>query len=192
MDDLSRLQTSKTWIVDPIDGTREFSRGIPEYAISVALVENHVPILSCIYNPATQELFHAIAGQGAYLNGQLIICKQSSNQKIHILVSNSEYSKGKWQPFISDYQVEHLGSIAYKLALVASGKADATLSLGYKNEWDIAAGVLLIQEAGGSVFNKNNQLIKFNQPNTLVHGIIAGNKQSVEKIFTVLSDKDFI
>jgi len=177
-DNLERLNKQRVWILDPIDGTIEFAKGVPEYGISLALVENGEPILAAVFNPATAELFHAIKDQGAWLNGERIYCNQTTTDKPILLASRSEYKRGEWAQFEAAHKVKQVGSIAYKLALVASGKAHATWSLGPKNEWDIAAGVLLVAEAGGIVSDKNKQAFRFNQQNVLVNGVVASSALS--------------
>lgn len=177
-DDFNRLNCKYVWVVDPIDGTREFMQRIPEYAISVALIENEQPVLAAVFNPATNELFHAIKGEGAWLNEQLIHCNFPHHEQLTILASRSEFKHGSWQPYIGHHQVKPIGSIAYKLALVAAGRAHATFSLGPKSEWDIAAGVLLIEEAGGKVVNKDEQPFRFNQQHVRVNGIIAASQET--------------
>ena len=196
IDNNKRLSCKRVWLVDPIDGTKEFVKGIPEFAISVALVENGKPILAAIYNPMTEQLFHALKNQGAWLNGKPIHGHGSTHSsaqsntpsnaqtKLKILASRTEMSDGTWSQFINDknIDVQPIGSIAYKLGLVAAGIAHSTFSLGPKSEWDIAAGVLLIEEAGGVVTDKTNQPFKFNLPNIRVNGIIAASKESYQQI----------
>jgi len=184
-DDLSRLQCKRVWIVDPIDGTREYAANIPEYALSVALVEEGKPVLAAIYHPPSGELFYAVRGQGAWLGNRQIHCDPLVPQKLLLLASRSEFERGEWERFLADHQVKPVGSIAYKLALVAAGRANATFSLGPKNEWDIAAGVLLVHEAGGVAINKAGKEVQFNCKNTLVDGMLASSKQAsklVQKI----------
>lgn len=185
-----RLAAQRVWIVDPIDGTREFAKGIPEYAISVALVEGGMPILACVYNPAKGELFYAIKGKGAWVNGERMNCKGTTNSHLLLLGSRSEYARGEWTAFATLHTVKAVGSIAYKLALVASGQAHATFSLGPKNEWDIAAGTLLITEAGGEVTNKLGEKIKFNQKITTVNGIVASARENQSHVFSMLRNQD--
>lgn len=186
-DDATRLNCKRVWVVDPIDGTKEFVKGIPEFAVSVALVEDGVPILAAVLNPMTHELFHASRGQGAYLNGSPIHCDLPYTGMLTILASRTEMANGDWDSFSKDNDIRVVGSIAYKLALVAAGKAHATFSLGPKNEWDIAAGTLLVQEAGGVVTDKHKKLIKFNQPVTLVNSIIATSLATHERIHQLSS-----
>lgn len=187
VDTLLRRDAKRIWIVDPIDGTREFAKGVPEYAISVALIENEQPILAAVFNPATNELFHAKKGEGAWLNGQVINCRENASANLILLASRSEYRRGEWSAFEVDNEVQQIGSIAYKLGLVAAGKADATFSLGPKNEWDIAAGVLLVTEAGGIVTNQRGQPFVFNQENVLVDGIVATSQQSHAQIAKMIA-----
>jgi myo-inositol-1(or 4)-monophosphatase len=192
-DDFSRLDKNLVWIVDPIDGTKEFVSGIPEYAVSVALVENGLPVLAAVYNPAVQELFTAAAGQGAWLNGKAINSEHELTEKLILLASRSEIKRGEFEPFESFAQIRPCGSIAYKLALVAAGRADATFSLGPKNEWDIAAGVLLVSESGGKANNLNGAPFIFNQRKTLVDGIVAAaslTAQPVRKLIEQVTSRE--
>lgn len=183
VDDVKRLSCNKVWIVDPVDGTKEYASGIPEYAISVALVENGIPVLASVYNPATNELFHAIKNGGAWCNDKPVRCADvASHQQLLLLASRSEYERGEWLQVEKQYRVQQVGSIAYKLALIAAGKAQAVFSLGQKNEWDIAAGVLLVTEAGGMVTDLHGKQFQFNHENVLVDGIIATTKSCHDEI----------
>lgn len=173
-----RLTKKRVWIVDPIDGTKEFISGIPEFTVSVALVNEGCPMLASVYNPATGEFFTAIRGEGAWLNGNKIQANHPFRDRPVILASRSEIQRGEFQPFEPYAVIQPVGSIAYKLGLIAAGRADATFSLGPKNEWDIAAGVLLVEEAGGKVTDKEGMPFTFNRPNPLVNGIIAATKNT--------------
>ncbi|RDI48687.1 3'(2'),5'-bisphosphate nucleotidase CysQ [Aquicella lusitana] len=185
VDDSSRLECERVWVVDPIDGTKEYAYGIPEYAISVALVEKGKPVLSAVFNPATNEFFHAIKNEGAWLNNQKIVCTPDvTSNPFLLLASRSEYKRGEWERF-QQHQIKQVGSIAYKLALIAAGQGDATWSLGPKNEWDIAAGVLLVQEAQGRVTDKKKGEFIFNRHEVKVDGIIAAAATAYERIFAL-------
>lgn len=186
-DSPARLSKSRVWVVDPIDGTREFILGIPEYAVSVALVENGVPVLAGVYNPETQECFHAVKGEGAYCNGVKVHCRSQAASPYVLLASRSEFKRGEWAPFASQ-AVKVVGSIAYKLALVAAGQADATFSLGPKSEWDIAAGVLLVTEAGGYAGTCEGMPYVFNQANCRVPNIAACSEVFKSKLLRLLSE----
>lgn len=187
-DNEKRLHCEYVWIVDPIDGTREFVQGLPEYAISVALVERGRVILGVVYNPAQKKMYHALAGQGAWCNHNRVQCSALSNGKLSILASRNEFERGEWTVFQDKATINPVGSIAYKLALVASGEADATFSLDNKNEWDIAAGVLLVHEAGG-ISNANPHLGGFNKKNPLVDNIIASSANSWDMLCSLIENE---
>jgi myo-inositol-1(or 4)-monophosphatase len=186
VDNISRLECDRVWVVDPIDGTREFVSGIPEYAVSIALVEDGLVVLAVVYNPETDEMFTALRGRGAFLNGRRIHCKQCCQGQLVLLASRSESKRGEWERFNSE-QVKPTGSIAYKLGLVAAGLADATFSLVPKSEWDIAAGVLLVSEAGGVVTDASRHPFVFNQTNVLVNGIVASSSPSARRVMALIA-----
>ncbi|MBF0590219.1 MAG: 3'(2'),5'-bisphosphate nucleotidase CysQ [Magnetococcales bacterium] len=163
-DDRSRMSRSRVWVVDPIDGTKDFIQGRKEYAISVGLVEDGLPVAACTLNPATGELFTALKGGGAFLNGKAI--KTSDRTQFDgatCLASRSELGRGEWEQFHGLLKPSPMGSVAYKLALVAAGRYDMTFTLTPKSEWDICSGVLLVQEAGGRITNKEGEPFRFNK-----------------------------
>lgn len=174
-DDSSRLSCDVLWVVDPIDGTREFVDGIAEWSISVGLVASGVAIAGGIVNPATNEHFLGSLGTGVTYNGKP--CKSSCRTRLEgatILASRQEYLRGDWQEFEGQqFRIRPVGSIAYKLALVAAGVGDATWTLQPKHEWDIAAGVALVNAAGGLACCTQNTHLRFNRYDTLVPGMIA-------------------
>src|SRR5277367_5537062 len=131
VDDASRLDKSRVWVVDPLDGTREFVQGIPEFCVSIGFVENGRPVAGGIYNPATQETFLGAVDCGVTYNGKP--AKASERAKLdgsQVLASRSEMKRGEWKAFeSSSFQVRAMGSVAYKLALVSAGLADITFTL---------------------------------------------------------------
>jgi len=188
IDDPERLLHRLVWVVDPLDGTKEFVMGIPEFSISVALVRLGLPVLGIVYNPATDELFTAERGQGATFNGKPVSVSDCADlQNARVDASRTERQRGEFEPFEDMVEVNTMGSIAYKLARVAAGMTDATWSRGPKNEWDICAGVLLVQEAGGRCVNLDDLVFTFNRPDTLVNGIIADNGHLHDQIVAALS-----
>jgi myo-inositol-1(or 4)-monophosphatase len=176
------------WIVDPLDGTREFVLKIPEYAVSVALVEDGVPVLGAVYSPLNHELYAAVKGQGALLNGRPIHCDHRLSGRPVVEVSRSDIEKGRFAAFANDLDLRPCGSIAYKLARAAAGQADSTLSITPKNEWDIAGGVLLVSEAGGRVTDLAGKVHVFNNEDTLVDGVIAASREAYGPI-KMLTDR---
>jgi myo-inositol-1(or 4)-monophosphatase len=175
-DSAERLNKARVWIVDPLDGTKEFIKHIPEFAVSIGLVENGTPVLGVEYNPIRDELFAGARGAGVTLNGAPVrVSATDSLPAARVLASRSETDRGEWDEFRDDFAVELTGSVAYKLALIAAGRGDATFSLTPKNEWDICAGTALITEAGGRITDRYGQPLRFNQRDTRLPGIIASN-----------------
>ena len=190
VDSPERLSKKCVWVVDPLDGTKEFIEGVPNFVVSVALVENGEPIVGVLYNPVTKEMFSAAKGKGAFLNNEPIQCatKENVNEMV-ILNSRSETRRGLWQPFADTFgELKAIGSVAYKLGLTAAGQADIFASLRPKNEWDICAGNCIINEAGGKLIDLNGAPRIYNQEITLIEpGLIAGDVIAVEKTYNILT-----
>jgi myo-inositol-1(or 4)-monophosphatase len=174
-DDLERLKRHRVWVVDPLDGTREFVAGIPEWSISVALVEGGEAIAGGVCNPATGETFLGSKETGVTYNGkQAHASKKDRLDGAEVLASRSEEERGEWARYQkTSLVIRPVGSVAYKLARVAAGLADATWTLNPKNEWDVAAGVALVEAAGGHVQFLPNSRPTFNNEATLLPGLLA-------------------
>jgi myo-inositol-1(or 4)-monophosphatase len=173
-DSPERLRKSRVWIVDPLDGTKEFTQHIPEFCVCVALVVGGVVQVGVCYNPATEKLFSARRGAGTSLNGESVRCTPKTDlASAVVLASRSEDKRGEWDAYKGRMQVKLTGSVAYKFALIAAGEADATFSLTPKNEWDICAGTMLVEEAGGVVTDRFGRPLTFNNAKTLLPGLIA-------------------
>ena len=193
VDSPDRLNKDRTWVVDPLDGTKEFIEGVPHFVVSVALVENGNPIIGVLFNPVTKELFTASNGEGAFLDDNPIRCSTKNEVgDMVILNSRSETTRGLWKPFDSAFgELRAIGSVAYKLGLTAAGKADIFASLRPKNEWDICAGNCIINEAGGKLIDLKGNRVIFNQKKTLIEpGLIAGDIGAVDKTFTIITEKN--
>jgi len=178
VDTKERLNKSRVWIVDPLDGTKEFIEGVPHFSVSIALVEDGYPVVGIIYNPYTEEMFSAQKDKGASFNGSNItISKKEQLKEASITVSRSEYRKKLWEKYSDNFgSIEPIGSVAYKLGLVGANKYDIFSTIAPKNEWDICAGDCIVREAGGLVKTINDKNIIYNQKKTLVTDpIIATN-----------------
>jgi myo-inositol-1(or 4)-monophosphatase len=163
-DDLVRLQCGRVWVVDPIDGTRELVERIPEWSVSIGLVEEQRVVAGGVLNPCTGEMFLGSAETGLKVL-QLVSPGAESEPKNNacILVSRREYGEGKWRSEEEhSVKVTPMGSIAYRLARVAAGYAGATCTFEPRNEWDVAAGVALIHACGGTVQTVSGRPIPFN------------------------------
>jgi myo-inositol-1(or 4)-monophosphatase len=174
-DDSSRLEKTRVWIVDPLDGTREFIAGIPEFCVSVAMVEEGVPVAGGICNPATNETFLGSLDSGITYNGKPARASQRTQlEGALVLASRSETKRGEWKRFQkASLNIRPIGSVAYKLALVSAGLADATFTLSPKHEWDIAAGAALVASAGGFVSTLQNSALRCNNKSPLLSGLLA-------------------
>jgi myo-inositol-1(or 4)-monophosphatase len=173
----ARLSKQRVWVVDPLDGTKEFINHIPEFCVCVALVEGDEAVVGVSYNPVADEMFAAAQGGGATLNGAPVrVSTVTDVGAACFLASRSESARGEWAEFQSRLRVKLTGSVAYKLSLIAAGRGDATFSLKPKNEWDICAGTALITAGGGRITDRYGLPLRFNQrSDTLLPGIIASN-----------------
>lgn len=175
-DSPDRLGRSRVWIVDPIDGTREFVDGIPEFSISVGLVEQGVPVAGGICNPATGETYLGATGHGLTLNGTPArVSGRTELRGASVLVSRSEARRGEWDRY-RDLALEilPLGSVAYKLARVAAGQADTSCTLNPRHEWDVAGGAALVLAGGGAVMLPDESTPAFNRRTPKFQGFLAG------------------
>jgi myo-inositol-1(or 4)-monophosphatase len=174
-DNAQRLALSRVWVVDPIDGTKEFIEGVPQFAISIAFVVEGRPKVAVVFNPADQRFYKAVAGQGAYLNDAPIhVSRRSDITGALLLVSRSEPQK-KFQVFVDSCEIKPVGSIAYRLAKVAGGDGDGTITFRTIHEWDICAGVLMVEEAGGAVVDGAGAPMMFNRQLPKHRGVVAAN-----------------
>ncbi|MGH7258203.1 MAG: 3'(2'),5'-bisphosphate nucleotidase CysQ [Nitrospiraceae bacterium] len=179
-DDPVRLQRKRVWILDPIDGTRAFIKNVPQFCIAAALVENGYPVIAAILNPATGELFTATRGGGIRLTGCPPIPSPAelNTERPIVLVNPWELQAGRFRSLASQVECRPIGSIAYALALVAAGRAGAAVTLTGGNEWDVAAGVLLVEESGGTVTDARGRRLRFNQADLRLHGTIAAGSHT--------------
>lgn len=174
-DDGSRHERPRVWVVDPIDGTRAFADGIPEFSISIALLVHGAPVLGAVFNPATDELFEALHGGGAWLGGQQVrVSDRGGIAGAQLLSSRGELKQRRWPELLPEARFRTIGSLAYKLALVAAGRFDGLISLRRTHDWDVAAADLLVREAGGRLTSPAGEELTLNRPEPLHHGLIAG------------------
>ncbi|OAI44201.1 hypothetical protein AYO43_09470 [Nitrospira sp. SCGC AG-212-E16] len=173
-DDPARLTNARVWIVDPIDGTKALVNRVPEFCISAALIERGVPVVAAILNPSTDELFTAVRGGGLFLNDIRITLSPVHDLNHPLIMVNAwEFRGNRWATLAETAQCRPMYSIANALALVAAGRVQAVLTIEPENEWDLAAGVLLIEESGGTISDAAGKPFAFNQPTPTLHGVIA-------------------
>jgi myo-inositol-1(or 4)-monophosphatase len=188
VDDPIRLQRSQVWVVDPLDGTREFVQGIPEFCVSIGYVENGRPVAGGICNPATNEIFLGSVESGVSYNGKPAQSSQRDTlDGALVLASRSEVKRGEWKAFEnSGFKIRPMGSVAYKLALVSAGLADVTFTLTPKNEWDVVAGAALVQSAGGFVSTLEKTNLIANRRDPLLSGLLASGPHLKDKLFCLV------
>ncbi|WP_092029455.1 3'(2'),5'-bisphosphate nucleotidase CysQ [Bradyrhizobium sp. OK095] len=171
-DDKARLSRRLTWIVDPIDGTRNYLNGHDEWCVSVALVEDAAPVLGAVFAPVSNEFFFAARGQGTLLNdaavratsGSTLDFSRMSGPKPMVERLNSSAGDIKLHP--------RIGSLALRLCRVAHGGLDAAFAGGNSHDWDLAAADLIVQEAGGRMSDLSGDPILYNR-REVTHGVLV-------------------
>ena len=178
-DSPERLRHRRVWVVDPLDGTREFVDGIPEWCISVGLVEDGVPVAGGIFIPPTGQLVLGAVGYGVTLDGEPI--RPTGKRTLRgalILASRSEWKRGEWDRFQgAPFTVRPCGSVAFKLAQVAAGLAEGTWTLVPKHEWDVAGGAALMLASGGTLLHADGTRPRFNQPSPKLPNFLAAQEE---------------
>jgi myo-inositol-1(or 4)-monophosphatase len=165
-----RLQHARVWIADPIDGTRAFASGIQHWGTGMALVENGRPIASAVYFPAEYLMFHAVKNGGAFLNGERLATSIENNAAP--VIAPRRFHKH----FSNAFSIVHQSSsypLLLRIASIATGKIRAAISQGNKHDWDLAAGHLILTEAGGVISDLNGDEMIYNRPNPWQLGLIA-------------------
>ena len=169
-----RLKAPRTWVIDPIDGTKGFVEGNHEWVVSVALVEDGRPVAAVIANPNTGQFVDAVKGGGTRLSGEPVhVTRVAALPGAKLGSSRNEQRRQLWQHLFPEASIEVVDAIAYKLALVAIGAIDAVIALRPKSDWDIAAGDLLITEAGGVMTDADGNVMVYNQPEIRKPDLVA-------------------
>ncbi len=176
--DADRAGAARVFIVDPIDGTTAFLKEKPHFSISVAVVENGEPVSGVVYNPITDECFAAAKDGGARLNGEPIhVSPQATLAGCRMLGAKDMFVHPVWStppntPW-PDMRIETRSSIAYRMALVAAGQFDAALVLAPKHDWDMAAGDVIVREAGGFVTTQDGARPRYDLPAAIQRSMIC-------------------
>lgn len=169
-----RLQHSRVWIADPIDGTKAYLNGKREWCIGVALIENGVLAVSGLYCPTDNVLFHAVAGSGSYRDGVRLDATTASDTRE--VISPRSFSSG-----LAEQNFAPLVGSSLPLLMRFSGIAEhrfaGAVSIGNKYDWDLAAGHLILAEAGGIITDQKGNAIVYNKPNPWQHGLVAATPQ---------------
>jgi myo-inositol-1(or 4)-monophosphatase len=188
-DDPARLGRERVFVVDPIDGTIAFLKGRPHFTICAAVVRAHRPVAGAVYNPMSDEFYLAGAGGGARRNGVPIrVGDRAGLKDCAMLGDRSQLGRPPWPPM----HVQNRNSIALRLALVADGSADATVSLSAKRDWDLAAADVILAEAGGRISDLAGAPLRYNGPDAVQPGLIAAGPALHAQIVSLLAGKPTI
>ncbi|MDH5719615.1 MAG: 3'(2'),5'-bisphosphate nucleotidase CysQ [Spirochaetia bacterium] len=182
-----RFSAERVWIIDPLDGTKEFVMGKKEFSVSVGLLDKNEPVLGFIFNPADNHFLCGGKNSGLFLNGKEFNAPLRRNvpvDEMKICISRTEKKGGHFdflEGIIPDNNIGVIGSVAYKLSLVASGDYDLIISVKPKNEWDIAGGIALFQANEMLLYDENYKIIPLNKEDTISNGLIGGLPENIEK-----------
>lgn len=187
-DSADRLSCQRVFIIDPIDGTRSFAEGSRTWAHSLAIAENGIVTAAVIYLPLRNLLYAAASGQGATLNGTPVRASAAAAlASSEILAAKPNLDPRHWvSGQVPEFKRVYRPSLAYRMALVAQGRFDGMLTLRPSWEWDIAAGDLILREAGGLCTDRAGQPLRFNNAHPRLNGVIAAGPALHARLFDLL------
>jgi myo-inositol-1(or 4)-monophosphatase len=174
-DNATRLSKQRLWVADPIDGTNSFVNGTDGWCIGVALVDGQRPVLSALYRPKVDEFFWAAEGAGAYCNALPLKPRNHETLQGTELLGTNRAARILDPLGVKGQHAPHI-PLLLRLAFVAAGRADIALSFGNKNDWDLAAGDLLIQESGAKLTDLDGHTLVYNKPEAWQNGLLAANQ----------------
>jgi myo-inositol-1(or 4)-monophosphatase len=189
LDDPARLEARYVWIVDPIDGTRAYLGGFPDWAVSAALIENGRPIAACLYAPVSQEFFMATAGAGATLNGATITATLGSSFA-DTRIAGPKGLLDRLAAVVEPFTVvPRIRSLALRIARVAHGDVDAAFAGGNSHDWDLAAADLLVHEAGGALATLGGEPVIYNRPVPRHGALVAAGRDRLATLIGLIRDR---
>jgi len=186
-DDSERLQARRVWIIDPIDGTRAYIGGLDDWSIATALVEDGRPVIAALFAPVDDEMFVAVAGRGATLNGVPIHVSDGGIAEARI-AGPAGYLK-RLEAFAPRFAAQpKIHSLALRFARVAQGAIDVAIASGNSHDWDLAAADLLVHEAGGALTTFSGQTLTYNKPEPVHPPLIAAGKTRHAALSVLVQD----
>jgi myo-inositol-1(or 4)-monophosphatase len=189
-DDPARLAASRVWIVDPIDGTRSFIAGRPDWTVSVALVEARRPIVAALYAPVTNEFFLAVAGAGATRNGAPIAASPGAAIAGARIGGPKGFLDRLATVVPAVIMTPRVHSLALRLARVADGTLDAAFASRTSRDWDLAAADLLVHEAGGALTTTGGVTLAYNGATTVHDVLVAAGLARHRALVALLREQD--
>ncbi|MBV9557487.1 MAG: 3'(2'),5'-bisphosphate nucleotidase CysQ [Pseudolabrys sp.] len=188
-DDLARMSSAAIWVVDPIDGTRAFIQGRPDWSIAVALVEDGRPTVAAIYAPITGEMFLGARGEGATVNGRRLQVSASGTLNGIRLAGPQSYLKRLAQLNSHILPQPKIHSLALRITRVAAGELDAAFASRNSHDWDLAAADLLVHEAGGILSDFSGRALRYNQAETKHGALIAAGTERHRALVELVRDR---
>lgn len=187
-DDRSRLSQKKVWIVDPIDGTRSYLAGREDWCVSVALVEDHTPVLAAVFAPVTDEFFFAVRGSGATLHEAPIHARSGAVFDFGRVAGPKPIVERLGLPRHGTAIHPRIGSLALRLCRIGDGTLDIAFAGGQSRDWDLAAADLIVHEAGGRMTMLSGEPIGYNRPD-VTHGVlVAAGRERHASVITHFRD----
>jgi myo-inositol-1(or 4)-monophosphatase len=192
VDDPVRLGARYVWIVDPIDGTRAYIAGLPDWSVSAALIENGRPVVACLFAPVSEEFYAAVAGAGATRNGATIAVSQGTDLA-QARVAGPRKLLDRLQAVSPPFTVvPRTHSLALRLARVADGTFEAAFAGGNSHDWDLAAADLLVHEAGGALTPFGGGTVAYNCPVPRHGMLVAAGKDRHAALLEIIRDERLI
>ena len=188
-DDVAGRDVQRVWIVDPIDGTRAYIAGKPDRTISVALVEAGRPLVAALYAPVTEEMFLAVAGAGATLNGAPMTANAGAGLDGARLAGPKRYLDRLAELSPGTLPQPKVHSLALRLTRVAHGGLDLAFASPGSHDWDLAAADLLVHEAGGAMTDLTGRPLRYNQPHTAHNALIAAGGARHVTVIHLMRDR---
>jgi myo-inositol-1(or 4)-monophosphatase len=187
-DNAARQAARHVWVVDPIDGTRAYIDGRPDWAVSAALVHDGRPIVAALFAPVSDELFVAVKGEGATLNGTTIAASGGAEHNgVRVAGRGQELENlAGLAPIVA---VPNIHSLALRLARVAQGVVDVVLTRNRSHDWDLAAADLLVHEAGGALTSLTGAALTYNRPDPVHDLLVAAGRERHAKLVDLLRER---
>ena len=190
-DDQSRLTHRRTFIVDPIDGTRGFIAGVDEWCISVAIVEENTPVAAILHAPALDDTYCATDGTASTLNGSQITV--STAEPVKSITASRKLNELFEQAYGDTIEImDYIPSLALRIAMVANGRIDAAFARSGANDWDVAAADLILLQAGGNLSDTKGEKLSYNREKVRVPALIAAGQKTQKQVMALLEKGGFL
>lgn len=188
-DDPRRIAARHVWVIDPIDGTRAYIAGFPEWTVAAALVENGRPVAAAVFAPVADELFTATAGGGAWCNGRAIAATPGDSLDGARFAGPRSFAERLHKAGAALAPIPRIASLALRLTRVAQGAVDAAMASGNSHDWDLAAADLLVHEAGGLLTTFSGRSLLYNQPKTAHEPLVAAGRERHERLIGLVQER---